>query len=670
MQSFLRELKRRNVYRVGAMYAVSGWLLVQVATQVLPVFDVGAGALRAIVLVIIAGFPMALVVSWIYEVTPQGIERTADVPAGQSIARTTGRRLDFVIIGVLALAVVFLLVQRYVLAPRAASAAPDKSIAVLPFANLSEDKSSAFFATGIQDEILTRLAKIGALKVISRTSTQHYAEKPANLPEIARELGVAHVLEGSVQTIGDTVRVNVQLIRAATDDHLWAELYDRKLTDIFAVESEVAGAIADALNAKLTGAEKAAVASRPTQNLRAYDAYLRGLALNTAGYDYTTTRKVAAAYAEAVRLDPDFAIAWATLARAAGYLYFNAVDPDVYTAEYVKHATDQAVRLQPQLAESQFARGNYLYRIERDFAGAERVFRDVTAQAPNDSEAWQFLGLVERRQGKWERALADLQRAVTLDPRNAGMLTTLGGETLLNLHRYAEAHQFLARALVVAPGDELAQFYQVQAFQAEGRLAEAASVVDALPDEGVDPLLVGALAYQRILERKYAAAIAQVEPVLQRGDAALSGQGPTLRLLLGKAQRWSGDEAAATKTLRELADELRPLADKIDDSLPPVTLALALAYAGDVAGAHAQGRHALALFANDANLRPNAEAALAEVLAVAGDRDAAIEQIGKALDMTGAFLTPALLRQDPAWDSLRSDPRFVTLAQREDKPAP
>src|SRR5579863_9033964 len=256
MRSFFKELRRRNVYKVGAMYAVAGWLVVQVATQVLPVFDVSALAQRIIVLIIVAGFPVALVLSWIYELTPQGIVKTDEVAADESITRHTGQKLNFVIIGVLGLAVLFLIVQRYVLPKSvdAGAAITDKSVAVLPFANLSDDKANAYFAEGIQDEILTRLAKVGALKVISRTSTQHYASSPNNLPEIAKQLGVANILEGSVQKVGEAVHINVQLIRAATDDHLWAEIYNRKLDDIFGVEGEVAGAIAEQLNAKLSGA--------------------------------------------------------------------------------------------------------------------------------------------------------------------------------------------------------------------------------------------------------------------------------------------------------------------------------------------------------------------------------------------------------------------------------
>jgi len=663
MRSFLRELKRRNVYRVGAMYAVAGWLAVQIATQVLPIFEVSALALRLIVLLIVAGFPVALVLSWVYEVTPQGIKRTEEVAPDESIARQTGRKLDFVIIGVLAIVIAILLVQRFTSPKPVATSASivEKSVAVLPFENLSDDKSNAYFAEGIQDEILTRLAKIGALKVISRTSTAHYASNPTNLPEIAKQLGVANILEGSVQKAGDAVHINVQLIKAATDDHLWAEVYNRKLDDIFGVESEVAGAIADALNTKLTGTEQAALAQRPTENLAAYDAYLRGRALWTAGYDFATTRKVVAAFAEATRLDPGFAVAWANLARVAGYMYFNGVDPDIYTKDFIKNATDQAVRLQPQAIESQFAQGNYLYRIERDFAGAEREFRGVVQRAPNNNEAWQFLGLVERRQGKWDHALADFMEAAKLDPRNAGLMTTIGGETLLNMRRYADAHDWLSRSLAIAPGDGLALSYQAATFQSEGRLPEAAAVVDSMPLAGMDGGLLAIRIYQRLLERNYKAAIAEVEPALRQPEDALNGFGPQLRALLGKAQRWSGDTAAADATFHALIDDLTPRAARVDDTFMPVTLAIAQAYVGEADAARAQAQRAVTLYANDANLIPNAEVGLAEVLLVLGDRDAAIAHLQMQARGTNSIVTPALLRLDPIWDALRSDPRFQAL---------
>ena len=669
MRSFLRELKRRNVYKVGAMYAVGGWLLVQVATQVLPLFEVSALALRLIVLAVAAGFPIALVVSWVYEVTPQGIARTATIAPDESITQHTGQKLNYVIIATLAVAVIFLFVQHYLLPRRAtdpAAAVSEKSVAVLPFENLSDEKASAYFASGIQDEILTRLAKIGALKVISRTSTQHYASSPANLPEIARQLGVANILEGSVQKVGDAVHINVQLIRAATDDHLWAEVYNRKLDDIFGVEAEVAGAIADTLNAKLSGAEQAAVTKKPTENLAAYDAYLRARALSVAGYDFATTRKVTAAYTEAVRLDPDFAEAWANLARMAGYLYFNGVDPDVYTADFIKRATDNAVRLQPENVETLAAQGSYLYRIERDFPAAEQALRRIVERQPNFNDAWQFLGLVERRQGKWEQALAHFEEAVKLDPRNAGLFTTIGGETLLNMRRFAEAHDWLNRALAIAPGDGLALLYQAYTYQAEGRLPEAAAVVDSMPLAGMDAGLLVARVYQRLLEHNYKAAIAEVEPALKQPEDTLNGFGPQLRALLGRAQRWSGDEAVAMATFRRLRADIAPHASKVDDSFVPVTLAIAQAYLGESAAAVQQAQRALALYAHDANISPNAEAGLAEVLLVTGDRDGAIVRLRALLSEPTSIITPPLLRLDPTWDALHGDPRFESLLKETD----
>ncbi|MBV8062150.1 MAG: hypothetical protein JOY51_01065, partial [Nevskia sp.] len=314
--SFFSELQRRNVYKVGAMYAVAGWLLVQIVTQVLPVFDVSALGQRILVLIVVAGFPVALVLAWIYEPTPQGIVRTDDVARGASITNQTGHKLNRAIIGTLSLAVLVLLARLLWphaatqaaagATPPAAAAAGDKSIAVLPFDNLSDDKANGYFAVGIQDEILTRLAKIGALKVVSRTSTEQFAGHPGNLADIAGKLGVANILEGSVQRAGDAVHINVQLIRAATDEHLWAETYDRKLDNIFGVEGEVAGAIADALKAQLSGAERSQLASTPTQNAEAYDFYLRGLGEYRRTFGVEPLLAGSADFAEAVKRDPNF----------------------------------------------------------------------------------------------------------------------------------------------------------------------------------------------------------------------------------------------------------------------------------------------------------------------------------------------------------------------------
>src|SRR5205807_3068920 len=328
LRKFFAELKRRNVYKVAVAYAVMAWLSIQIATQVFPFFEIPNWAVRLVVLLLILGFPVTLILAWAFEITPEGIKLEKDVAPNESTTRRGGRKLVGITIA-LAVIAAGLLIFRLVGTARwavrsgddghrsaASLPAPDKSIAVLPFDNLSRDPDNAYFASGIQDEIITRLAKIADLKVISRTSTQQYQSKPGNLSEIAKQLGVANILEGSVQKAADQVRVNVQLIQVASDSHLWADTYDRKLVDIFAVESEMAKAIADALQAKLTGGEQQALAAKPTNNSEAYDAYLRGLALDARASSPIDSEKVVGFYERSVQLDPTFALAWARLSRA------------------------------------------------------------------------------------------------------------------------------------------------------------------------------------------------------------------------------------------------------------------------------------------------------------------------------------------------------------------
>src|SRR3954454_10244449 len=377
--SFLAELKRRNVYKVAVAYAVVSWLLIQIATQLFPFFDVPNWAVRVVVLLLALGFPVALALAWAFEITPEGIKRAEDVSPQESITRHTGRKLIGLTIAAAVVACGMLAFQLFrsrlmaERAPAARQAAPaqvfsDKSIAVLPFENLSSDKENAYFADGIQDEILTRLSKIADLKVISRTSTQHYKSAPENLPEIARQLGVAFILEGSVQKEADTVRVNVQLIRAANDSHFWADIFDRKLTDILSVESEVARAIADQLRVKLTGQEEQVIAAKPTDNVEAYDAYLRGLAYTLKAGSTPANALAAQKYLkEAVRLDPKFAVAWALLSNfdAVGYIGLT-LQPTVALREEARQAAETALTLQPNLGEAILAKGYYHYACLKD----------------------------------------------------------------------------------------------------------------------------------------------------------------------------------------------------------------------------------------------------------------------------------------------------------------
>src|SRR5262247_2007921 len=310
---FLTELKRRNVYRAAVAYGVVAWFLTQLTTQVLPLFEIPNSAMRFVVIALVVGFPIAMLLSWVYELTPEGVVRTEDLDPvkARSVQRRSGRLLDFIIIGALLLVIVMLILGRFPFYRQTSESISQKSIAVMPFENRSEDKANAYFADGIQDEILTRLSKIADLKVIARTSTQQYQTKPSNLSEIAKQLGVENILEGSVQKVADQVRVNVQLIQAASQSHLWAGTYDRKLVDIFGVESEIAKAIAESLQAKLTGGEQRALAVKPTNNAEAYDAYLRGLAFEARpSTTIDDQEKAVRFYERAVQLDPDFALAW------------------------------------------------------------------------------------------------------------------------------------------------------------------------------------------------------------------------------------------------------------------------------------------------------------------------------------------------------------------------
>jgi TolB-like protein len=436
-KNILTELKRRNVYRAAVAYGVVAWFLTQLTTQVFPFFEIPNSAVRFVVIALAVGFPIAMLLSWIYELTPEGVVRTEDLDPvkARSVQRRSGRLLDFIIIGALLLVIAMLIVGRLPFYRQTGESIAEKSIAVLPFENLSEDKANAYFADGIQDEILTRLSKIADLKVISRTSTQHYKNAPANLPEIARQLGVAHILEGRVQKSGDTVRVNVQLIKAANDTHVWADTYDRKLTDIFGMESEIAKGIAESLQAKLTGREEQALVVKPTNNPQAYDAYLRGVAFETryynSGFATDLEKKAISFFERAVEFDPNFAVAWARLSRANADLYWFQVEPTpAVWRDTAKRALDNAQKLEPNSPETLLALGYYQFwvlagpaSVRGDYGAAKRTFRRVGKMLPNSSEVPNALALIARREGHWEESIAYFEQALAMDPRNVEVLT-------------------------------------------------------------------------------------------------------------------------------------------------------------------------------------------------------------------------------------------------------
>jgi TolB-like protein/Flp pilus assembly protein TadD len=546
-----------------------------------------------------------------------------------------------------------------------------KSIAVLPFENLSRDPDNAYFVEGIQDEILTRLSKVADLKVISRTSTQKYKSAPQDLRDVARQLGVANILEGSVQKIANAVHVNVQLIRAATDEHLWAESYNRTLNDVFGVEGEVASAIADQLNAKLTGTEQKAVADKPTQNVSAYDAYLRGLSIERNRYSNTNYQDAAEAYARAIQLDPKFALAWARLAVARSFLYFNSVDRKVNTPEAVKEAADRAMALAPEAGESWTAKGAYHYRILRDFEGAVAAFQEAQKRLPNNSFVLQNLAYVQRRVGRWQDAETSFTKALALDPLDVPLLSSMGGEFYYYLRRFDQAHAVLDRALAIAPESETAHSSKGSLLQAEGRLAEAAQELARIPEDSTDDFVVASRIDQALYERDFNGVIHVVERKLNAIPPGQSLDSYTANALvqLGNCQEWTGRHTEAQQSFNRAIASIKPTADTVvvaDADNLPSTLALAYAGLGEKEKALEQAQRALKDYDNDAVNKPSAEKALAQIQARFGNHDAAIAALPHLLEVP-AGVTVANLKFDPLWDPLRSDPRFQKLCQEQSK---
>jgi TolB-like protein/Tfp pilus assembly protein PilF len=670
------ELKRRNVYRAAVAYGVVAWFLTQLTTQIFPFFEIPNSAVRFVVIALAIGFPIAMLLSWLYELTPEGIVRTEDLDPVQarSIQRATGRILDFIIIGVLLLVIAMLIVGRRPFYRQTSESISQKSIAVLPFENRSEDKANAYFADGIQAEILTRLSKIADLKVISRTSTQHYKSAPQNVAEIARQLGVAHILEGSVQKRGDAVRVNVQLIRAANDSHVWADTFDRKLTDIFSVETDVAKAIADQLRAKLTGQEEQVIAAKPTDNPEAHDAYLRGLAY-TLKTDNTAANALGAQkyLREAVRLDPTFALSWALLSYVDGRGYLTeTLQPTLALREEARQAAETALTLQPNLGEAVWAKGYYHYSCLKDYDTAVRYFEQARQFLPNSSRIPESLAYVARRRGQWERSESYFIEAERLDPRNVSLITQ-HAISYIALRRFPEALRKLDEVLNISPDDVDTLATKAAVAQAQGDLPPAAALLAPLRPGADDTQALEAQVYQAILERRPAEMISRLKEILASPDPALGYINGRLRFWLGWAEEINGNRAAAEVTWRQTRSELEPLLKEQPENYSLIQiLALTNAGLGDKAAALALSERAMATLRveKDAIVGAVPIAILARVAAQVGEPDRAIAALQKLLSIPCAGplpenipLTPALLRLDPMFDPLRGDPRFQELCK-------
>ncbi|HEY2799071.1 MAG TPA: hypothetical protein VGI85_00625 [Chthoniobacterales bacterium] len=686
---FLEELKRRHVYKVAAAYAITGWVLIEIATQIFPVFHFPEWVAQLVVLLILIGFPIAVVLAWAFDATPEGVVRTADAP---NTSPHRSRRAG-IAVGLVGTLIAVAAGGGYwwwhrppartdnAAAPRAMTASADaslpipaKSIAVLPFENLSAEKENAYFVEGIQDEILTRLAKVSALKVISRTSTMRYASRPDNLREIGRELGVASILEGSVQRDAGAVRVNLQLIDAGTDTHLWAETYDREVKNIFSVESEVAQQVADALKATLLPAESARIANVPTKSTAAYDLFLKGqylfnqLQTSAAKDPVAVGQSATDFYRRAVADDPTFALASARLSYLESYQHWYGVDNRAEIIDAARADADRALALQPDLPEAHLALGYVHYWCHRDYPAALREFGIARASLPNNAEVIAAIGYVHRRQGDPGRGVPEMQQAAVLDPRDSVLPREIAN-SYVAMRRYAAADAAYARSLALFPGDIEAQVQRATSMVFAGKFEAAGRILAGIPRD-TDPQGSVSLIRYRIamLMRQPDAALATIahapDWVMTRWEHSLAPAG----LLRGEALSRKGEKTAARAAFLAAERQLQPLLDRPNE-IADAQSYLGLVYAGlgEKEAALRAGRAAVEALpvSHDSIVGAFYLERLARTEARVGETQSAIEHIEQLLSTAGGeTISTATLRIDPAWDSIRQDSRFAALLTR------
>src|SRR5919201_1117371 len=665
---FFAELQRRNVYRVAVAYGVVSWLLVQIATQVFPFFEIPNWATRLVVIVLLLGFPVALVFGGIYELTPEGIKRTGEVEPYESILRQTGRKLDFIIIAVLLVAIGLLVFNafRQSKAPQLASA-PAKSIAVLPFENLSDDPNNAFFTDGVQDEILTDLSKIADLKVISRTSVMQYKGGTArNLREIAQQLGVAHLVEGSVQRVANRVRVNAQLIDARDDAHLWAQTYDRDLSDVFAIQSEIAKAVADQLQAKLSPAEKNAIEQRPTTDVTAFELYSRAKDLILQiGFPRGTENLRAAIDLRnrALARDPSFFAAQCDLAFAHDLLY-AVQDHTPERRALGDAAIEAAFRLRTDAGEAHLTRGYHLYRTYLDYDRGLAGLEIARQTLPNEPRIFEFTGYIARRRGQYEAAVRNFQRAAELDPRNRRTLVSLAG-TYQVLRHYPEAIATYERVLSIKPDDadtKAARALLLLDWKAETRpVHEAIDEIRAKNPEAI----------KSVANIWFLCALAERDP--KAAEAALTALGggwfgdSSAQFTAGFGRAILAQMANREAKARSAFAAIRANQEKVVQAQPgfgPPVCVLALIDAG-----LGRKQQAVQEIQRAMELTPVEKDALngadiiqysAVVAAWAGEKDLDLQYLAKAARLPG-YLSYGRLKLLPWWDALRGDTRFEQI---------
>jgi len=680
-RAFFAELRRRNVYRAGVIYAMAAWLLIQVATQVFPFFEIPTWIVRLIVVVLVIGFPVALALAWAFEITPEGIVKTDDLPPEKSIRWQAGRKLDFVIIGILAVAIGFLLFLRFSPSRQAKRDAeiPEKSIAVLPFENYSDKKENAFFADGIQDDLLTNLAKIKALTVISRTSVMKYRNVGArDIKEIGKSLGVANVLEGTVRRDKDLVAVNVYLIDAFTDRQIWAQRYDRTLADSLGLEGELAKEIADALRAQLTPDEKVRVAKEPTQNADAYELYLRARPYeqgpDTLLQDY---RRAVELYSQAIQLDPDFALAHARLASTYAEIYHFHEPLDSWKKK-ARSEAETALRLQPGLGEAHFALGQCAFWFDEDYERALREFATAQQLSPNDSNIAALVAAILRRQGHWEESLAAYERAGKLDPQNPNVVRNIV-YTNTALRRWPQAAVAAQRWLQIAPDSIVAPIQAAYVdFWWKGDTTALKKALAALAPK-VDP--DGSVTASRwdaaMLSRDFKEAGKILDETALTGVSYLPGAPTPLSFLRGCIVLAQRDQAGATRTLEAARQALAAAVSEAPDVAERrANLGLVCAFMGRRDEAIREGRHAIELkpISKDAVDGAIMLCYLPLIYARVGEMDQAIPLIEQLLKTPGAVdsvdysITLNDLKYRWEWEPLRKDPRFQKLLEQNPTP--
>ncbi|PYK23294.1 MAG: hypothetical protein DME52_12915 [Verrucomicrobia bacterium] len=664
MSGFFEEVKRRKVYRVAVAYIIVAGGIIQIASAVFPAWELPNWSQRLVIVLLLAGFPIALILAWAFDVTPEGVRVTA--PSPSLPAHRRGRRNLFIL---LTIGVVVSAVTGFFLLPRASARKVDKSIAVLPFENLSDDKENAFFADGIQDDILTNLSKIGELKVISRTSVMPYRGKATNVRDIGKQLGVSNILEGSVRRSGNKVRVNVQLIDANSDEHVWASDYDRDITDVFAIQTDLAQKISDALQAKLSPAEKSRMERKPTENGEAYLAFVQAHNLSNAVEEFEKLKQSEQLYARAIQLDPRFALAIARYSLLESWIV-HTFERTTERREKARALAQQALQLQPDLPEAHLAMGFSLYYGDNDFEAALKEFEIAQRDLPNEAECYLALGAIQRRLGKWQESTDSLEKAVSLNPKDGWVFQNLALNYQM-LRNFDAANKTIDRGLQVNPDSlGLWETKSKLAFAENGDLSvsdRAFEAVKSIPMNNETKLrIAGSRAEVFLLERKYQEGLREAEKVsddLIAGiPAALCGK----YYLVGFARRALHDETGARTALLKAKDLLEGQLKQSPDS-PDLRIQLAkvLAYLGEKDAALTEARHATEILpeSKDAFGGPDITAGVAEVCGIVGENSRAIELLDGLLGRPSAVTVP-ILRLSPAWDPLRGDPRFQALLDK------